>query len=566
MRARRLDLLVLVAALGLFTLTASGRCDRLPDEYEVYLQAESLWERRTLAIDQVEPAVFFGRVGRGGHRWAPYGPGAAFLALPHHALGRATAAVAGLERDGDPVVAEAGWRPLVMAYTSLASAAWAALAVAATLRAARALGASPARGLLVAGLLAVATPLWPYATTFFSEASSAALLAVTVAALLERRRLLAAATVAALVLVKATNVFAAPALLLLAAWPRPGEGGGLPAAVRRAGAPLLGVVVACVVHAEWNEWRFHDGPLQLGYEWGEMLREGEPPRAFLLSALPRGLAVLLLSPGKSLLLFAPPVLLALWRLGALRRTAPGLAAAWGAALGVSLVAYGSYLYPEGGYCFGPRHLVPLLPLLVLPLAVGAAPSRRALAATLVVGVPLQLLGVVVPFLEDQTMGEAGQTSAYYVRHPPTSPEVPPGRPLNVYRLDYSLAGYPGLLVRHLRGDGPEGPGNGVEWLPLHLARWRQVAGGGSPPVWPGLLPPILGGIFLAVGVMGLFRIRAFQPEAGVARDVSCDGSGPSGDAPNGLKANDPSAGELRASGVEGKLPTGHRDPTEEHPS
>ncbi len=292
MRACRLELLVLVAALGLFTLTASGRCDRLPDEYEVYLQAESLWERRTLAIDQVEPAVFFGRVGRGGHRWAPYGPGAAFLALPHHALGRATAAVAGLERDGDPVAVEAGWRPLVMAYTSLASAAWAALAVAATLRAARALGASPGRALLVAGLLAVATPLWPYATTFFSEASSAALLAVTVAALLEGRRLLAAATVAALVLVKATNVFAAPALLLLAAWPRAGEQGGLPAAVRRAGAPLLGVVVACVVHAEWNEWRFNDGPLQLGYEWGEMLREGEPPRAFLLPALPRGLVVL----------------------------------------------------------------------------------------------------------------------------------------------------------------------------------------------------------------------------------------------------------------------------------
>lgn len=566
MTARRADLLVFVAALGLFTLTSSGRCDRLPDEYEVYLQAESLWERRTLAIDQVEPAVFFGRVGRGGHRWAPYGPGAAFLALPHHALGRATAAAAGLEREGDPLAVQAGWRPLVMAYTSLASAAWAALAVTATLRAARALGASPERALLVAGLLAVATPLWPYATTFFSEASSAALLAVTVAALLEGRRLLAASAVAAFVLVKATNVFAAPALLLLAAWPRAGEPGGLPAAVRRAGAPLLGAVAACVVHAEWNEWRFHAGPLQLGYEWGEMLRPGEPPRAFLLSALPRGLAVLLLAPGKSLLLFAPPVVLALGRLGALRRAAPGVAAAWGAALAVSLVAYGSYLYPEGGYCFGPRHLVPLLPLLVLPLATGAAPSRRALGAALALGASLQLLGVVTPFLEDQTMGEGGRTSAYYVRHPPTSDAVPPGRPLNVYRLDYTLAGYPGLLIRHLRGEGPEGPGNGVEWLPLHLARWRRVAEGARVPGWPGLLPPILGALLLGIGVTGLFRIRAFQPEAGVARDVSCDASRPSPDATIGLTAKDPSAGELRASGVEGKLPTGHRDPTEEHPS
>lgn len=567
--AHPLDLLAFVAALGLFTLTASGRC-RVPDESEVYFQTESLWERRTLAIDQVPPAVFFGRVGRGGHQWAPYGPGVAFLALPAHALGRAVAAAARLSPDDpDPAAVEGGWRPLVLAYTTLASAAWAALAVAATLRAARALGATPARALLLAGLLGAATPLWPYATTFFSEASSAALVAVTAAALLEGRRLLAAVAVATLVLVKATNVLVTPALLLLAAWPADGawgkaSGAAAAAALRRAGPVLLGVVVACVVHAEWNEWRFNAGPLQLGYEWGEMLRKGEPPRAFLLSALPRGLVVLLLSPGKSLLLFAPPVVLAAWRLGALWRAAPGVAAAWAVGLVVSLVAYGSYLYPEGGYCFGPRHLVPLLPLLLLPLAVGPAPGRRALVATLAVGVPLQLLGVTVSFIEDQAMGERGQTSPYYVRHPPTSEEVPPGRPLNVYRLDYSLVRYPGTLVRHLAEVGADVEGLGVESLPLHLGRVRRAYG--VLPVWPGLLPPILGALLLAVGVTGLFRRGLFQADPGVARDVSCDGSGPSPDAPTGLTAKGPSAGELRASGVEGKLPTGHRDPTEEHPS
>ena len=57
----------------------------------------------------------------------------------------------------------------------------------------------------------------------------------------------------------------------------------------------------------WNQFRFGD-PLDFGYNWIETVPQ-LPVRVFLLSDLPRGLLILLLSPGKSILLWAPVICL-----------------------------------------------------------------------------------------------------------------------------------------------------------------------------------------------------------------------------------------------------------------
>ena len=54
---------------GLYGLTASGRVDRMADEFEVYLQVESLWDRGSLAIPQVLPEHFYGRIGLDGEQY-----------------------------------------------------------------------------------------------------------------------------------------------------------------------------------------------------------------------------------------------------------------------------------------------------------------------------------------------------------------------------------------------------------------------------------------------------------------------------------------------------------------
>jgi hypothetical protein len=500
MTRRRAALGVFLLFQGLYALTASGRVSRVADEFEVYCQVESLWERGTQAIDQVPAPMFFGRRGQGGHRYAPYGPATAFLVLPHHALGRAVAAVVGLAPGPgapDP------WREVVTAVTSLATSTWAALCVTATLLAATSLGASLRRALLVALLLGTSTFLWPYATVFYSEPITAALLIIAVALQLEGLVVAAAVALALALLVKSTNLILAPALALLPAARalapgEPSSADALRRALRAAAPVLVAAAVATFVHSEWNAHRFGDAR-ELGYDWTEQLREGEAPVAFLLAEAHLGLFGLLLSPGKSILLFAPPLLLALARWPALLRRERGVALAAAGAGVTALGFYASYFYWEGGYCFGPRHLLPVVPLLLLPLAVGPSPRAASIIICLAIGVPLQLLGAKVSFLEDQALGEDGRNQRYYE----IDETVPRGRPLNRYVMTYSpLATYPRLLARHLRDDRVVAYGDGLEGSALHLERVRALTHGGLPR-WLVLLVPAVGVAFVAAGLKTL---------------------------------------------------------------
>ncbi len=511
MSARTVALALFLLSQGLFLLTASGRVDRVPDEYEVYQQAFSLVERGTLAMPPELPdAAFFGRVGRGGARYAPYGPGVAFLVLPHHLLGRGLATAAGVERAQTPVA----WHELVAGVTSLATTTWGALAVALTSLLATGLGATPRRAAAVAASLGGATLLWHYGTVFYSEAIGAALLAAALLGVQRRWPLLTAGATFALVLLKASAVILliAPLALALA-----GDG-DLRVRARRAFPIAASGALALAVHLAWNVHRFGD-PAEFGYDWSELLSPGAPPRAFTLWMLARGLPGLLVSPGKSLFLFAPPVALAALALPRAWRLAPPLVVAWGASLVAALLYYGSFRYWEGGYAFGPRHFVPLLPLLVLPLACGAAPRRAAWLACVALGAAGQLLGVLISPLEDQALGHPARPpgNAYYAIHAPDSGVVPPGLPLNVYRLDYEpWTRYVRRLAGHLTADERD-PYVGIDLFPLHVERVRLRPGGEALPRWPALLLTLgLGGLSLALGATALRSGLKAEPPPGGA--------------------------------------------------
>src|SRR5207249_10326711 len=97
-----------------------------------------------------------------------------------------------------------------------------------------------------------------------------------------------------------------------------------------------------------------------------------------------------------------------------------------------LIFYGAYLFPEGGYAHGPRHLVPILPLLLLPAATrGPAWRRELVTACAAVGMAVALLAVSVSFLQDQALGSDFRRLGYYERIDP-----PPGRAWNRYNLAY----------------------------------------------------------------------------------------------------------------------------------
>src|ERR671912_605301 len=87
---------------ALYALTSSGNAFRIPDEFEVYFQTENLFDHGDISVPQtlqIRPGgqpIFFGKLGLDGKPYAPYGPLAAVLAIPHHLTGRALASMLGI--------------------------------------------------------------------------------------------------------------------------------------------------------------------------------------------------------------------------------------------------------------------------------------------------------------------------------------------------------------------------------------------------------------------------------------------------------------------------------------
>ncbi len=472
-----------------YALTSSGNAFRVPDEFEVYFQAAHLADAgklsvpQTLAITEAGQPIFFGEFGTDGQPYAPYGPGVAFLIAPFHLAGRAVAWAAGVPRA--PLPRGIAWEILVGGITTYASAFAAALAVAGFYRASQALGASAGRGLLLTMILGGATLLWPYATTLYSEAWLAAAFSWAAALLLEARsggqhargRVVAAATLLAMaILTKPTAIVATPGFMLAAlAEPR------IPVRTRWRVVLVLGAAAAAMmaVHIGWNVERF-GRPLDFGYNLEAMIPQ-LPARSFTLEEVPRGLFVQLLTPGKSLFVWAPAALLGLLALPAAWASERGLASGLTAAIVATLLFYSAFLFPEGGYAHGPRHLVPLIPLLLLPLCVPGVPlPGRALAACVAIGCFMGALAVSVSFLEDQSSpGNAARVSTgpYYERVDPS-----PGRPWHRYRIDYIPLKLALTSGHWLSADRPAG--NGPDFFPLHLSRARaSLPGGRAIPSW-----------------------------------------------------------------------------------
>ena len=406
---RRTAAAVGLVVLGLTLLSMRGALGGGQDEELAFLTTASLVRDHDHAFGPDELAEVRARVSqwteavreaRNGRSYSVFGPAQSLLAIPLYVAADFLARGAAPEsRRATCVRWCCALNPLLTALTAALVCGWL-------------LALGLPRGAAVAGGLgyALATPAWPYAKTFLAEPLSAcaflaAMLLAWACALgedhplapsLARRgpggaaesdsppcqggvgggpqatatptpafvALLAGLAFALAVLARPHNVV----LLACPAW-LAARGG------RRALALFLAPPLAvCGWWCWFNTVRF-GRPLDFGYL---AAIQGD----FHLTALPVGVVGQLLSPGRGLVWYAPGLLLAVWGWPVLARRDRGLAWALGLACLAPLLFYSLRSAWWGNWCWGPRYLIPVVPLLALPAGVGLTRAPRAVAVAL----------------------------------------------------------------------------------------------------------------------------------------------------------------------------------------
>jgi len=365
------------------------------DEASALFQVRSLVEAGSLTVPRSTIGfTFYGQRDRHGRLRAPNGPLHAIALVPFYALGKAIAVAPGVPDDSRDVV-------LTFAVV-LSSAVFSALAAAlfVTLLIRRDVPLQTA--LIVTLAVSLGTPLFAYSAWLFSEPLATCLLIGAALCAFggngpaaSARAALAGASIGACVLVRPAHALMIP-LFVAAVLVRDGRRAAVPALVL-GGTAAIGPTI----YLAWNAFQFGN-PFDFGYP--EIADGGKHINGFTTPLL-TGLAGFLISPGKSVFVHAPLVLAAIPALPRLARVDRGLACLAVAAPATYLIFYARYTQWEGGYCVGPRYLIPVLPFLLLSLAPAltdaGTTARRALLGLTVVGVCVQCLELATSFLEDQ---------------------------------------------------------------------------------------------------------------------------------------------------------------------
>ena len=381
----------LALALLVFGISFFGYSRTLPpnaDEMMNYALVESIAKFGAFDVDQVStvganPEEY----GLGGHRYSKYGPVQAVLAVPLYWLARLL-----------PV----GAVDTVLLENHILTA----LVVAGVHLLARRRGYGAGTSALVALLACFTTPVWVHAKRFFGEPTTMLFIilgwywAETARQTgLRRHYWLAGAALGVTVAAKYVDVVLvlAPVALWLTVGDAPAallrrQAEAWLQALRRAVWLATGAAPVAFLLMLYNFVRFGN-PLESGYARWEQFN----------TPLLEGAGGLLFSPGKSLFVYAPVLLLAIVWYPAFWRRSPWLASLTLATFVLNLGVYGAWWVWWGAWAWGPRFLVPIIPLLMLAILPGlqAALARRsrlwlgALAALTALGLAVQALGQAV---------------------------------------------------------------------------------------------------------------------------------------------------------------------------
>ncbi|MBI4790701.1 MAG: hypothetical protein HY782_27035 [Chloroflexi bacterium] len=337
---RSLALALFAFVFAAYMVTYTRALDLNADAGTMFAVTESMVKFARTSIDQANNMQYVhpGVIGPDGSRYSKYGLGQSLAAVPFYAIGL--------------IVPAFGLVDVTLLPNPLAGALSAAVLFVAALE----LGASRPRALAVALLYALCTSTWVYAKGFGSEPLSELGFAVAcwgMAILLTRQEMRGAALagfgVGLAILARSSVAVAAPVLLLVAL-----RYGG-PRRWRMTFAAAVPMIATVSVIAFYNWLRFGN-PAQSGY--------GD--ESFTVAPWV-GAWGMLFSPGHGLFIYAPIMIAAVPGLWMLRKPA-GLRVWLIGTVLVVLLLHGAWWSWWGGWSYGPRLLVSMMPLLSIGLS------------------------------------------------------------------------------------------------------------------------------------------------------------------------------------------------------
>jgi len=395
----RVWLFLFLLILYLLSYTATFHSS---DGLAMFSVTENLLRRGHPDISQLEwMGLQQGTYGPDGLLYCRKGPGTSLLALPLAWLGW--------------VVPGWGMATAALLLNALVTAGTAVLVMASVDH----LGYARRLGLAVGLIYGVATLAWPYSKTFFSDPLAGFGLTLAALACLRHRQeshtrwaLAAGLGLGLALMTRMANLLVVPPYAVSLWWdvmPREGSPDNTWARVKRTvrqrwqplAAFALPLVLALVGLLAYNALRF-----------GSPLTSGYLPQERFSGNWIEGIIGLLLSPGRGLLLYVPVLWAALAGWPALLKARRREALLWGSVVLIYVLLYGKWFMWHGGYAWGPRFLVPVVPLLCLGLAPWLAQRHGRVAWTLF-GVALALsmafaaLGTLVDFslVQDEYLRE-----------------------------------------------------------------------------------------------------------------------------------------------------------------
>ena len=385
----RIDIVLATCLLSLYLLFAPSNPLTSPDE-EILLRTAVSFLRGDRGAIPPLPEGFATRRGLDDREYAQYGLGLPLASAPLLATALAASSVSSHSEIDYSVVALRPFRLCGVVFNLLVTAA----SVIVLRRILIQLGVAPRSSVAAALLFGTATIIWPHGRTFFTEPLAGLCLLLAVATLYRadetsavnpKHLLLAGVCFGWAILTRLDSLVAAPAIACGAA-----RGiKDLPKVVRRWCLVGLPVVVILGMIAGYNYYRF-GGISRTGYEdQTEGVRFATPILV--------GLHGYFLSPGRSLFVYSPVLLLALPGAVALWRRDRWLAVTVGLLVAGYLGVMSKWQNWAGGWDWGPRHIYQITPWLTIAAAVWwyERPRRsKWLYILIAISLLVQLLGLL----------------------------------------------------------------------------------------------------------------------------------------------------------------------------